>query len=84
MEKKVSRQNEFYKNKIHNNLEFYEQEKKRVATYIKTRYDNDEEYREKRNEYCKIKMREYYQRKKAAQLQHQPPQLPQPSDIQVI
>jgi len=72
MEKKVSRQNEFYKNKIHTNLEFYEKEKKRVASYIKNRNDNDEEYREKRNEYCKIKMREYYQRKKAAQQQQSP------------
>jgi|688.fasta_scaffold557636_3 hypothetical protein len=71
MEKKGSRQNEFYKNKIHNNLEFYEKEKKRVANYIKNRNENDEEYREKRNEYCRIKMREYYQRKKAAQQLHQ-------------
>jgi hypothetical protein len=60
------RANEFYTNKIHNNPEFYEKEKKRVVEYHKNRYETDLEYREKRKEYCRIKMREYYQRKKAS------------------
>ena len=65
MENKHTSQNAFYTKKIHNNIEFYEAEKKRVALYINNRYKNDEEYREKRKEYCKLKMREYYERKKA-------------------
>ena len=60
------RMNVFYTNKIHNNPEFYEKEKKRVVEYHKNRYETDLEYREKRKEYCRIKMREYYQRKKAS------------------
>ena len=47
-----------YNNKIHNNPEFYEAEKKRVVAYIKNRYANDAEYREnflrkKRENYAK-------------------------------
>lgn len=60
------RANEFYTKKIHNNPEFYEKEKKRVVEYHKNRYETDLEYREKRKEYCRIKMKEYYQRKKAS------------------
>ena len=65
MEKEHTSQNAFYTKKIHDDKEFYEAEKKRVATYINNRYKTDEEYREKRKEYCKLKMREYYERKKA-------------------
>ena len=82
MEKKGLKQNAFYKNKIHNNAEFYELEKKRVAAYINNRYNTDEEYREKRKEYCKIKMREYYQRKKEKQQSQQQSQ--QQAQNQVI
>ena len=64
MSKEHTRQNDFYTKKIHNNKEFYEAEKKRVVAYINDRYKNDEEYREKRREYCKLKMREYYNKKK--------------------
>ena len=47
-----------YNNKIHNNPEFYEAEKKRVVAYIKNRYAKDPEYREnflrkKRENYAK-------------------------------
>ena len=56
--------NAFYTQKIHNNTEFYANEKRRVAEYQKSRYENDPEYRERKKEYCKIKMRELYQRKK--------------------
>jgi hypothetical protein len=59
------RVNAFYTKKIHSNTEFYENEKRRVAEYQKNRYENDAEYREKKKEYCRIKMRELYQRKKA-------------------
>ena len=64
MEKEHTSQNAFYTKKIHSNKEFYDEEKKRVVAYINNRYKNDEEYREKRKEYCKLKMREYYERKK--------------------
>ena len=40
--KKKIRNNNFYTNKIHNDDEFYEAEKKRVVAYIKNRYENDE------------------------------------------
>ena len=36
----------FYANKIHNNPEFYELEKKRVVKYQVQRYNNDDEYKE--------------------------------------
>jgi len=65
MEKEKTSQNAFYTKKIHNDKDFYDEEKKRVVKYINNRYKNDEEYREKRKEYCKLKMRESYQRKKA-------------------
>jgi hypothetical protein len=57
--------NDFYTNKIHSNQESYEKEKKRVTEFQRNRYENDEEYRERRKGYCRIKMKEYYQRKKA-------------------
>ena len=62
--KKKIRNNNFYTNKIHNDDEFYQAEKKRVVAYIKNRYENDEEFREKRKEYCKIKMKELYDKRK--------------------
>jgi hypothetical protein len=63
----------YYTNKIHNNPEFYEAEKKRVAKYQVERYKNDEEYKQKKKEYCKMKMKELYNRRKgqAAQVQVQ-------------
>ena len=54
MEKEHTSQNSFYTKKIHSNKEFYDEEKKRVVAYINNRYKNDEEYREKRKEYCKF------------------------------
>lgn len=56
--------NIYYCDKIHNNPEFYETEKKRVIKYQNDRYSNDEEYRNKKKEYCRIKMKELYQKKK--------------------
>ena len=55
----------FYANKIHNNPAFYELEKKRVAKYQVERYKNDDEYKQKKKEYCRTKMREIYNRRKA-------------------
>lgn len=63
--KNSMRVNAFYTHKIHTNTEFYEREKKRVVEYQKNKYATDPEYREKKKEYCRIKMRELYQRKKA-------------------
>lgn len=54
----------FYANKIHNNPEFYELEKKRVAKYQVERYNTDDEYKQKKKEYCRMKMRELYNRRK--------------------
>ena len=54
----------FYANKIHNNPEFYELEKKRVVKYPVQRYKNDDEYKEKKKEYCRMKMRELYNGRK--------------------
>lgn len=67
--KNNNRVNAFYTNKIHNNPEFYEKEKQRVIQYQNNRYKTDEEYKEKRKEYCRLKMKEYYQRKKAASIE---------------
>lgn len=36
-----------YNKKIHTNPEFYAAEKKRVATYIRNRYQTDPEFRER-------------------------------------
>ena len=55
----------FYTNKIHNNPAFYELEKKRVAKNQVERYKNDDEYKQKKKEYCRTKMREIYNRRKA-------------------
>ena len=54
----------FYTNKIHSNPEFYEAEKKRVVKYQVERYNNDDEYKQKKKEYCRMKMREIYNRRK--------------------
>ena len=53
------RKNNFNINKIHNNDELYQAEKKRVNAYIKNRYNTDEEFREKRKQYCKIKWKNF-------------------------
>ena len=55
----------FYANKIHNNPEFYEAEKKIVAKYQVERYKKDDEYKQKKKEYCRTEMRETYNRRKA-------------------
>ncbi len=60
-----------YNNKITNNPDFYAKEKQRVITYIKNRYNTDEEYKEKRKEYCRMKMKELYQKRKLEKLQQQ-------------
>ena len=54
----------FYNNKIHSNPEFYALEKKRVVTYQIERYNNDDEYKQKKKEYCRLKMQELYNRRK--------------------
>ena len=54
----------FYANKIHNNPEFYELEKKRVVKYQVERYNIDDEYKQKKKEYCRLKMKELYNRRK--------------------
>ena len=54
----------FYANKIHNNPEFYELEKKRVVKYQVERYNTDDEYKQKKKEYCRLKMRDLYNRRK--------------------
>jgi hypothetical protein len=61
----------FYNNKIANDPEFYASEKQRVVNYIKNRYNTDEEYKEKRKEYCRIKMKELYQKRKLEKLQQE-------------
>lgn len=50
----------FYENKIKNNSEFYEKEKKRVVEYMRNRYANDEEYRNKIKEQKRLS---YHKRK---------------------
>lgn len=50
----------FYENKIKSNPEFYEKEKKRVVEYMKNRYANDENYR---NRIKEQKKQSYYRRK---------------------
>lgn len=54
----------YYNNKIHTNEQFYEEEKKRIVKYQNIRYATDEEYREKKKEYSRNYMREYYKKKK--------------------
>jgi len=49
-----------YEKKIKTNPEFYANEKKRVAEYMKNRYMNDEEYR---NKVLEQKRQSYYRRK---------------------
>ena len=53
-----------YARKIKNNAEFYESEKKRVSAYMKSRYANDEEYR---NRIKEQKKQSYYRRKNGDQ-----------------
>jgi len=65
----------FYNNKITNDPEFYANEKQRVVTYIKNRYNTDEEYKEKRKEYCRLKMKELYHKRKYEKLQQQQPEV---------
>jgi hypothetical protein len=54
----------YYTNKIHTNPEFYAAEKIRVVKYLVNRYNTDEEFKTKKKEYCKMKMREIYNRRK--------------------
>jgi hypothetical protein len=42
----------------------YEAEKKRVVKYQVERYNTDDEYKPKKKEYCRLKMRELYNRRK--------------------
>lgn len=55
---------EYYFNKIHTNSNFYDAEKKRIVKYQVRRYANDEEFRNKKKEYCKLKMRELYEKRR--------------------
>ena len=61
--------NIYYCEKIHNNPEFYETEKKRIVEYQNNRYATDEAFRNKKREYCKMKMRELYNKRKQQQAQ---------------
>ena len=54
----------FYNNKIHSNAEFYALEKKRVVKYQVERYNTDDEYKEKKKAYCRMKMQELYNKRK--------------------
>ena len=58
-------QRKYYKNRLHNDAEFYEAEKKRVEQYIVNRYKTDPEYRER----ILRQKRESYQRCKAKKQQ---------------
>jgi hypothetical protein len=58
--KKQSASAKCYDKKIKNDADFYEREKKRVAEYMKNRYANDEEYRQRVMEQKKAS----YQRRK--------------------
>lgn len=60
IEKNRERNKILYYQKIHENPEFYEQEKKRVKDYLVKRYNEDPEFKEK----MKQKGREAYQRRK--------------------
>jgi pyrroloquinoline quinone (PQQ) biosynthesis protein C len=60
MEKVQSSSAKCYEKKIKTNPEFYANEKKRVAEYMKNRYMNDEEYR---NKILEQKRQSYYRRK---------------------
>ena len=51
----------YYKNKIHEDPEFYAKEKLRVKEYKRIRYQTDPEFAEK----IKAKRREYYQLKQS-------------------
>lgn len=50
------------------NSENYVDEKKRINEYIKNRYANDEEYREKIKEKARLYQRMKYQKKKESQV----------------
>lgn len=56
----VSINAKYYNAKIKNDGEFYANEKKRIADYMKNRYSNDAEYRER----VKEQKRQAYHRKK--------------------
>lgn len=57
-----------YNIKIANNPDFYMAEKKRIASYIKNRYATDEVFREKQKAYCRLKMKELYNKRKLQNL----------------
>ncbi len=48
----------FYTKKIHSNPEFYALEKKRVVKYQVERYNSDDEYKQKKKEYCRMNFNE--------------------------
>jgi hypothetical protein len=50
--------NAYYNSKIHTDPDFYGRGKKGVAEYVKNRYNTDEEFKGKRNQYCLNKMKE--------------------------
>ncbi len=53
----------FYANKIHSNPAFYEAGKNGVVKYQVEGYNSDDKYKQKKKEYCKLKIREIYQKK---------------------
>lgn len=61
----VSYNAKYYDTKIKTDPEFYAKEKKRVIEYIKNRYQNDEEYRQRIRE----QKRQSYHRRKALAIQ---------------
>lgn len=65
--KPLTAQAKYYKKRMQNDENFYANEKVRIYEYIKNRYNNDQEFRNKRNEISK----QYYYRKKAERLQQQ-------------
>lgn len=64
---KVMYNRNYYNNKINNDPEFYEEEKKRVVRYQVSRYNTDEEYREKKKEYSRNAMKKLYLKRKEEQ-----------------
>jgi hypothetical protein len=46
-------------------IQHFMKQKKKVVKYQVERYNNDEEYKQKKKEYCRMKMREIYNRRKA-------------------
>jgi hypothetical protein len=60
MENKMSSSTKYYYEKVKPNEEKYNQEKERIRTYCKNRYDNNEEYKQKKREQA---LKNYYNRK---------------------